>query len=341
MLDELDTEMYWKLILYFSGLNIVLIIVAALLMVYQFKRKFPEKSYVIAVIDTLMFPLRKLRLGPFKKGEWTYEKQMELAVEQTGLKDFGDRTFIESYKSLHSGRIYKRLRYTNLGQFIMQSEFEMIMGRRLRAVAYLKKHPEISKIEIKSPVFVFGLGRSGTTFTHHLLSMDPNVRSPTLWELLYPVPEFTESDQNLDPERFKTLHRVDREARAQRLRERLKVRLVLGQDGMENIHEVGADLPEECLHVMSDELPVGVNHVFNALNDWELFLSRSQKAGDALRAYKWYKQILQILMHQLGDSANPRRWVLKSPIHILFLKELKEVFPDAKLVWYAKIYALI
>lgn len=38
------------------------------------------------------------------------------------------------------------------------------------------------------PVFVMGLPRTGTTFIHRLLSLDPKVRAPLLWELLAPVP---------------------------------------------------------------------------------------------------------------------------------------------------------
>lgn len=322
-----------RLILYFIALNTVLIVVAAVIMLVQFKRKFPEKSWVIALIDTIMFPLRVLRIGPFKRGEWTYEKSMQHAEEVTGLHDWGDRAFVESYKTLHAGRIHKRLKFTNLGQFIMQNEFEMIMCRRLRAIDYLKSHPEIEKIEIKEPVFVFGLGRSGTTFTHHLLSMDPKVRSPTLWELMFPVPEFKEDDHKLSKEKFKTMHTIDREMRAKRLRDRLKIRSVLGQDGMEQMHEVGADLPEECLHALCDEFPTGANHVFTLLNDWELYMKRSVDAGDVIRGYKWYKKLLQILMYQMGETGAPRRWVLKSPLHILFLPQLKAAFPDAKLVW--------
>lgn len=322
-----------RLILYFVVLNTVLVFVAAAIMVFQFKRKFPEKSWTIALVDTIMFPLRKFRIGPFKRGEWSIANSMAHAEEVTGLHDWGDRTFVEAYKALHAGRIHKRLRFTNLGQFIMQNEFEMIFGRRLRAIDYLKRHPEIEKIQIKEPIFVFGLGRSGTTFTHHLLSMDPNARSPLLWELMFPVPELKEDDRNLSKEKFKTLHFIDRDMRAQRLRDRLKIRSVLGQDGMEQMHEVGADLPEECLHALCDEYPAGVNHIFTFLNDWELYMKRSIEAGDAARGYKWYKKLLQILTYQMGDSENPRRWVLKSPLHILFLPQLIEAFPDAKLVW--------
>lgn len=37
--------------------------------------------------------------------------------------------------------------------------------------------------------------------------------------------------------------------------------------------------------------------------------------------------------HGRMTHTDPRRWVLKCPLHILMLKELLTVFPDAKLVW--------
>lgn len=52
-------------------------------------------------------------------------------------------------------------------------------------------------------------------------------------------------------------------------------------------------------------------------------------------AYATYKKQLQLLTFQVGgeERKSPKRWVLKCPLHINFLKELAEVFPDAKLVW--------
>ena len=43
-------------------------------------------------------------------------------------------------------------------------------------------------------------------------------------------------------------------------------------------------------------------------------------------------QILQLLTYQLNTSVN-KRWVLKCPLHLFFLREIVEVFPDAKIVW--------
>jgi hypothetical protein len=316
---------------YLCCLNVFLIVFITVVAVLQFKKKYPEKSYVIGLLNTILYPLRKLKLGPFKYGEWTLDNSLKLISEETGLTDYGELKFKEAYYATEKGPVFQRCKMTNLGQVVFQMEFQMTLTRRLKAVEYLKSHPEILDVKIKSPVFVFGLGRSGTTFTHHLLSLDPNVRSPKLWELIYPTPEF--NDKAYSYKDSLPLHTIDREVRAKRLRDRLKIRSILGQDGMENIHAVGADLPEECLHAMCDEMPCGINHLFAALVNWDIFIQHSREKGDIIRAYEWYKKLLQILQYQQGDLDGEKRWVLKSPIHILFLPELKKIFPDAKLVW--------
>jgi len=38
------------------------------------------------------------------------------------------------------------------------------------------------------PLFVIGFGRTGSTFIHNLLALDPKARAPRLWELWYPTP---------------------------------------------------------------------------------------------------------------------------------------------------------
>ena len=51
-----------------------------------------------------------------------------------------------------------------------------------------KTHPEIDAEVIQEPVFVLGLGRSGTTILQDVLSHDPQFRSVQKWESLFPWP---------------------------------------------------------------------------------------------------------------------------------------------------------
>jgi hypothetical protein len=59
-------------------------------------------------------------------------------------------------------------------------------------VDYFKKHPNILKIEsnsIKSPIFIIGFPRTGTTFLHELLGLHPKVRMHYSWQQGEPVPK--------------------------------------------------------------------------------------------------------------------------------------------------------
>lgn len=60
---------------------------------------------------------------------------------------------------------------------------------RLKKIKYLKEfQTDILKIPIHNPIFIFGLPRTGTTFLHRLLSLDPSSRAPLLWELTNGTP---------------------------------------------------------------------------------------------------------------------------------------------------------
>ena len=63
---------------------------------------------------------------------------------------------------------------------------------------YHLKNVLIDQIPVPSPVFIYGIGRSGTTYLHRLLALDTTrrARAPLLWELANPVPE------TLDPSRL-------------------------------------------------------------------------------------------------------------------------------------------
>lgn len=106
----------------------------------------------------------------------------------------------------------------------------------------------------------------------------------------------------------------------------------MGDNGLEKYHEIGVDFPEECLIDLSDEIPCIFHYVFTLYTNWKAV--RSQLSSeDFIRAYQWHKKILQLLSFQTGDLQNEQRWVLKCPLHVFLIPELKQVFPDAKLVW--------
>ncbi len=58
----------------------------------------------------------------------------------------------------------------------------------MRAEALFRKHPDILEQELKPPIVITGLQRTGTTFLHRLLAADPAAYSLLSWEALNPAP---------------------------------------------------------------------------------------------------------------------------------------------------------
>ena len=207
----------------------------------------------------------------------------------------------------------------------------MCLSRRLTFVKYLKENPVVTTIPVNSPVFVMGLPRTGTTLLHRLLSLDPAVRAPLTWELLNPVPRVNGQSGSVDDIKA---HVKDRHSRFKYVEKVIETRRFLGDDSLAHIHEVAADLPEECLLCLTDHLPCLPMLLYDDYLNIDAFL-----AVDATPAYTTYRKYLQLLSYQTNDFNNnnnvlePKRWMLKCPIHMFYPKQLAKAFPDAKLIW--------
>ena len=90
---------------------------------------------------------------------------------------------------------------------------------------------------------------------------------------------------------------------------------------------------------MREEVPLNLQHLMTIYMDYHSMIANV----NITKAYVYYRKALQLLSFQLGEAeaGNPRRWMLKCPMHLIFTKEIKQVFPDAKLIWYAASLALL
>lgn len=310
----------------------------------------PKTSFLMATINIFLHPFRILQIG-LLKDPVILENAMNNAMSATKLHDYHDLNFVKDYTSIANLAFHKTLKFTNLGLIFANMEMRVgLFTRRLLMVDYFKKHPQIESIPVQSPIFVIGIGRSGTTFLHRLLSLDTTVRSPLLWELMVPTPGVQEAYSATTRNDYAT----DREKRAADARQQIAGLNSLGDKTMDNIHEVNSDFPEECVVGLSDEIPISFHFLLSSLANMTEFCKVIPPTRIEA-AYRSYKKILQLLSYQVGEgteantdaetetetetegghkeAAAGRRWVLKSPLHSLFLKELVEVFPDAKFVW--------
>jgi Sulfotransferase family len=253
---------------------------------------------------------RRLRAWGIQRPPMTEEAVIENARRWTRLDDFGTQRFreplralLESYREDHN--------LTFVGRIIAQRLLIGLLANRLRIWRDLTETPSITSREIRRPLFVIGLPRTGTTLLHNLLSQDPQARPLLFWESMNPSP----------PPDPKTGGRDPRIKQARRFVSRLNHAI----PDLPAIHEMDPHGPNECLGLMMNTF---VTPFFRGKVESYLDWLEAAPEEEVVTAYREYRQQLQILQWRTG----PCRWALKCPSHLFGLRSLLTVFPDACLV---------
>ncbi len=108
------------------------------------------------------------------------------AKNQTGLANFGNPLFMNGFEVLISS-INQEADLNEIGVEAQKHRLIGILANILRIENALMENPEILEEEIKSPVVIVGLPRTGSTMTHRLLASDPNHTAMLWWEGRYPA----------------------------------------------------------------------------------------------------------------------------------------------------------
>lgn len=249
-----------------------------------------------------------LAYGEKQQVELSPEAVLAAAVERTGLDDFGPDDFQERL-ALQLGEVDRDPERTGLGRLTVWNDALRAAANRLRIRDLLKRHPEILGIEIRRPIIVVGLPRSGTTHLVNLIAADERLRSMPLWEGQEPVPDPREAPgpDGADP-------RWARSARAWAAMQTTAPLLAA-------MHPMSPDhIHEEIELQLPDFASYNQEWVVRAPRWRDHYLARDQTPH-----YAYMKTALQIL-----TWFRPReRWVLKSPQHLEQLGPLLATFPDA------------
>ncbi len=237
------------------------------------------------------------------------ETMVEEAKRFTDLSEWDDDRFLDGLRALVDS--FKReggAHFLGRRGFRMSCIFQVAI--RLQICAYLKKHPEVLDTKIRKPLFITGFPRTGTTLLQNLLSLDPNARPLLFWETLQPFPSPTPETYDSDP-RIRYA--------AQYIQHFLSV-----IPNYMKIHPIGPQKPEEGHNLLANEF----HSTLQALNYRVPSFGRWLLKQDMIPAYASYKKQLQILGYHFQD----KHWVLKAPMHMIFLDALLHVFPDASVV---------
>lgn len=240
----------------------------------------------------------------------TVETLKATAVQATGLRNFGDDWFEEPLAAWvedlagaslkDSGRAFlARLAVTNL-------------SRRLEVVDWCTRHPEIDDVAMPPILYITGLERSGTTLLHNLLALHPNSRALLRWELMRPAPPPEAGNYRTDPRIAEVQASVDR----------------LRGTGLERMHWVNADEPEECTWGALDCTGLLGRGVITLMPTW----SRWLKQNDLTPSFQEYRRLIKLLIWR-NPVPHGGHLVLKCPQNSRNVAQFSEAFPEARFVF--------
>jgi hypothetical protein len=228
---------------------------------------------------------------------------IKTAKRRCGLDDFGGGDFFEGLSRLIDS-CQRESQLNLIGRIVLRADLIRTLCSRLFMQRDWKAFPSIVRQEIREPLFIVGLPRSGTTLLHTLLALDPEHRVPLTWEVMTPSPPTGDNEKRRIQRAISSCNCFNWLAPTFR-----------------QVHPVGAEFPQECVSLMA---PTFMSDQFDAM-----YYVPSYRAWffqqDLRPAYEYHRHFLQ----HLQVRRNACRWVLKAPTHMFALPTLLDVYPDA------------
>lgn len=230
------------------------------------------------------------------------------ATRATGLSDFGGTDYREPMAKMLSD-LDRFSSFTPDGADAIIAGLVGRLAGRLVATAGFKSHPAIDTVEIRRPLFIVGMARSGTTALLRLLSADPDVQGLELWLGSSPMPRPPRETWENNPAYKKVDAGLEQ--------------LFKAHPAIKVIHPMHASKPDEDRFALDQTFwsPASMNtYYLPEYGEWVL-------TGDATSAYAYYRRVLALI-----GGGDERRWVLKDPSHLFGIDSLLKTFPDACIV---------
>ncbi|CAI5488868.1 unnamed protein product [Closterium sp. Naga37s-1] len=128
----------------------------------------------------------------FRPSHWflpsDVESMLRVASWCTGLNDFGDTGFLKGLAlCVHVTEKYASL--TPFGRIAIWLDVQRMLQGCPRLIDCRNWFPEIEEQQVRAPMVILGMPRTGTTLLYNLLSLDyERFRSPRAWECRYVYP---------------------------------------------------------------------------------------------------------------------------------------------------------
>jgi Sulfotransferase family len=231
------------------------------------------------------------------------------AIADTGLDDFG----LDDYRErldVYLAALHDMEGMHRPGIVNFFGQLSQWLKNRLLLTDLLTRHPEIHDIELRPPVVIAGLPRTGTTHLHNLLAAAPTFRTLPYWESFEPFPLPSEAGVEPDP-------------RAARMDIAVTVMNTL-MPHFALMHEMTTEHVHEEIQLLANDVSTMFMETLAHVPRWRDYYL----AHDQTSTYEYLATQLKALQFLRGG----RRWLLKSPQHLEQLPVLAQVFPGVAVV---------
>lgn len=232
------------------------------------------------------------------------EELLGQAMEATGLTDFGPGDFREGLDVLLESLARDADLHPDSDEFVVGTLRRRLVNRLL-VEQWLADHPDILDLEVRGPVDIIGLPRTGTTALGNMLSRDPQLRPLRNWEQANPIPPPRLEDEATDPRRLQAI--ADDEAVSPLLK---AMHIWDADSGMED-----SDILGMAFHGQQYTLPVYGYHAW-----W--------RHSDNTDTFRYHRRLSQLLQ----SERPPNLWLSKAPHHKFHLEAIVAAYPDVRFV---------
>ena len=232
------------------------------------------------------------------------------ASADTGLDDFGPPDYRERL-DVYLAALRGIDGLHPAGTVNFYGQLLQLLKNRLLLTDLLKRHPEINDIELRSPIVIAGLPRTGTTHMHNLLAAAPTFRTMPYWESNEPFPLPNEVGVQPDPRRARMDVAVG------------VVNIVMPHFAL--MHEMTTDHVHEEIQLLANDISTMLFETLAEVPRWRDYY----RAHDQTPHYQYLATQLKAMQFLRGG----RRWLLKSPQHLEQVPVLDRVFGDSIVVF--------
>jgi hypothetical protein len=232
------------------------------------------------------------------------------ASADTGLRDFGPDDYRERF-DVYLAALREIDGLHDAGVVNFYGQLLQLLKNRLLLTDLLSRHPEIDNIELRPPVVIAGLPRTGTTHLHNLLAAAPTFRTMPYWESNEPFPLAQEAGIEPDPRRT-----------------RMDVAVTVVNTVMPHfplMHEMTTDHVHEEIQLLANDVSTMLFETLADVPRWRDYY----RAHDQTPHYEYLATQLKAMQFLRGG----RRWLLKSPQHLEQVPVLNRVFPGGIVVF--------